>query len=76
LALPLAASKGEMPLAQEVQKRMAEIITIKNITFLLMVKSFTCLKKLVSVNKAETLQRYCNVSPKIGKTITNANLWT
>jgi hypothetical protein len=46
LALPLAASKGEMPLAQEVQKRMAETITTKNVTFLLMVKSFTCLKKI------------------------------
>jgi hypothetical protein len=48
LALPLAASKGEMPRAHDVQKKTADNITAmsktKNITFRLMVKRFTCEK--------------------------------
>jgi hypothetical protein len=76
LALPLAASKGEMPRAHDVQKKTADNITAmsktKNITFRLMVKRFTC-EKLVSVNLEETLQRYCNANPKIGKTLAFAS---
>jgi hypothetical protein len=76
LALPLAASKGEMPRAHDEQNRTADKITAmiitKNITFRLMVKRFTC-EKLVSVNLEETLQRYCNESPKIGKTMAFAS---